>query len=248
MTFYLFPNALSQVEFQYYHQDQINGYRTQDYPDYGNEPVTHFARRNFFEDYNEYVDDFNECRCLCDTCVDLQPCCRSVCVNCVTPQSSVMFVPYVYPIIVTKNEEESHKETTISTTATTLTTTTTIATTKVEATTEITTTRQNELDNINVLSGPKLSEIEMKFASAAEVPKTVITGVGKGPYQFIDKNSKYVMTSLRRTKTNWLPKYGIVPIPDQLAEKILLQLRNMKVLHPSHNDMRTMDFLNKYKS
>lgn len=162
-----------------------------------------------------------------------------------------MFVPYVYPIIVTNNDKDASdkkdKETKISTTSTTLTTTTTtIATTKLEATTEITTTQVKELDD-RIIPDTKISKIDIKFAEA-DIPRTLVTDIGKGPHQFIDKNSKYVMTSLRRTKTNWLPKYGIVPIPDQLAEKILLQLRNMKVLHPTHNNMRTMDFLNKYKN
>ncbi|XP_072948783.1 uncharacterized protein [Epargyreus clarus] len=227
----------------------MNGYRIEDYPEYGNEPMRHFEQQKNTEDYNQYVDDFNECRCSCNTCIDIQPCCRNQCANCATPQSNVMFVPYAYPIIVTKDNKDSDKkdkETTVTTTSTTFTTTT--ATTKVETTTETITIPENKPEARFMLPDTEKIDIENNIASIPNNPRTLTSDVAKGPYELLDRNSKYVMTSIRRTKTNWLPKYGIVPIPDQLAEKILLQLRNMKVLHPTHNNMRPMDFLNKYKN
>ncbi|XP_049873767.1 uncharacterized protein LOC126372169 [Pectinophora gossypiella] len=51
-------------------------------------------------------------------------------------------------------------------------------------------------------------------------------------------STKYILTSLRRVKQNWMPKYGIVPIPDTVASDLMTQLRSMKVLNP-HQEQKS---------
>lgn len=50
----------------------------------------------------------------------------------------------------------------------------------------------------------------------------------KSPVKVKGGSGRYMLTSLRRTKPTWVPKYGIVPIPDNLAEKLMSQLRDVK--------------------
>lgn len=52
--------------------------------------------------------------------------------------------------------------------------------------------------------------------------------IAKTPDKRQNGNNKYMLTSLRRTKPTWIPKYGIVPISDNIAEKLLLKMTRVR--------------------
>ncbi|XP_075977964.1 uncharacterized protein LOC142977761 isoform X2 [Anticarsia gemmatalis] len=52
----------------------------------------------------------------------------------------------------------------------------------------------------------------------------------KNPEKARNAENKYMLTALRKTKPTWVPKFGIVPISDNMAEKLMSQLRDVKGL------------------
>ncbi|XP_047503551.1 uncharacterized protein LOC125048743 [Pieris napi] len=152
-------------------------------------------------DYEDY--ESNECTCSCQRCEDIKPCCRNTCNNCFQP-SSIVIVPYPYPLIIsTKQKEATTAPPTQETTA------------PVPQETTLAPPPPTELPTTDILRNNEAYINDI---------------IAKAPN--LNKKNKFVLTNLRRTKPDWVPKYGIVPIPDNLAEKLMLQLRSMRVLHP----------------
>lgn len=60
--------------------------------------------------------------------------------------------------------------------------------------------------------------------------------IAKTPDKLPNGNSKYMLTSLRRTKPAWIPKYGIVPISDNIAEKLISKMSRVRA--PLRNQQR----------
>ncbi|XP_050351144.1 uncharacterized protein LOC126773927 [Nymphalis io] len=183
-------------------------------------------KRNFnYEEYNDYMEDNT---CSCDDCDNLKPSCRNMCPNCAVPSSfpvpGYVFLPYPYPYLMTSKPASRFKKST----KTSHTVTSTIKTT-CEATTQKT-TKEVELQN----------EDRTNIALIDKLDNSKVPDVISKPLQVKDK-SQYMMTALRRTKPNWVPKYGILPISDQFAEKLMLQLRSMKLLHPRKDYLRDVD-------
>ncbi|CAK1551246.1 unnamed protein product [Leptosia nina] len=178
----------------------------QQYPPFYQNQYGHYD----MDPYDDYESP--ECFCSCEVCEELQPCCRNICVNC-QPSSSIVLVPYPYPLIISTKQKESTPQPPPTTTETTQTTTTTSATTQTTTQPVTAILRNNDAYINDILS--------------------------KTPN--LNKKSKFVLTNLRRTKPDCMPKYGIVPIPDNLAEKLMLQLRSMRVLHPKKETFKPAD-------
>ncbi|RVE50923.1 hypothetical protein evm_004490 [Chilo suppressalis] len=163
----------------------------------------------FFKNY-DYADS-EECMCSCSDCERPKPCCRQMCLSCNQP--NVFIMPYPYPIIITttestKIEDRLQTDTPPATNppSSTQTSSTTAATTK-------STTFANA-DGLDIDLRQDLNSIG--------IDETILNTPRKGG------DSKYILTSVRRTKSDRTPKYGIVPIPKRLAERLMSQLRHMK--------------------
>ncbi|XP_045498268.1 uncharacterized protein LOC123696240 [Colias croceus] len=214
-------STFAKTQYPPYYQNQL---RTYDHYDIG--PMD-----NMYDDY----DDSSECECSCQICEDIKPCCRNVCVNCFQqPQSSIVIVPYPYPLIISTKQKET-ASTPQATEQTIAPQVTEQAATeappdpepKIETTLSTTTTTLE----------PETSPPELLRNKDAYINDII----AKAPH--INDRNKFVLTSLRRTKPNWMPKYGIVPIPENLAEKLMLQLRSMRVLHPRKETFKATDTL-----
>lgn len=54
-------------------------------------------------------------------------------------------------------------------------------------------------------------------------------------------DGKYVVSSLKSIKQGWIPKYGIVPIPGDMAKKLLNQLQSVKALKKETHKYNPME-------
>lgn len=164
-------------------------------------------------DYNES----DECQCFCSQCKDQRgppkPCCKEVCFNCEEMQdqkqgqTGIVFVPYPFPLMVPnliRNE-------TTSTTSTTTTSTTTTTTTEKPTTTRMFAIRRSMLRHNSYSSRERYGDIRRSS-------------------QNMNYDSRYMQSSIRKMKPTWEPRYGIIPIPDNLAENLMSQLREVKEL------------------
>lgn len=189
------------------------------------EPMEHDYRRhgrhNIYErpsisrmerDDDEYETDadYEDCKCSCSRCRTHphKPCCREVCQTCEDmrqPQQDLTGNPSLqqgsvlfvpYPYPLMVPNNNVKNDVKTTTASTTTTTTTTEDPDKLP----------REL---------KKNDRERKKSSAE-------TNLYKNQ---IMKNERYMLTTVRKTKPAWEPKYGIVPIPDTLAEKLMNQLK-----------------------
>ncbi|OWR53335.1 hypothetical protein KGM_207848 [Danaus plexippus plexippus] len=226
---YLSKETLSQYDGSYGVQQgyQYNPYQNMPYQSYPDQLLQNNKwneeENANYKDYKDY-NDYDENICDCTKCGDLKPGCLNACPNCVsTPQPLmpqnyfILPFPYPYPMTAKETAPPVHKETQRTTTTTIATTTTATTTT----TTESTTTNTEATETV----------------SEATTETSMETDMTMSPFHVISKRP-YLITSLRKTKPNWMPKYGIVPISDTFAEKIMLQLRDMKVLHPRRDVAR----------
>lgn len=222
---------------QQYYQEQPE----QQEMDY-EEPVeyVHTRRSELHKEYGssggklpniEYeYDESQECKCSCSRCKNTRkppkPCCRETCVSCNQSemqyqqgQGSLVFVPYPYPVMV----PNAMNDTTTSTSTTTTTTTM-----KTPAKPKNTRRDSSEWKSTSSIE-PGLfgrSYIKSQRKSSAETINDLIL---RSPHN-LKGDRKYMLTSMRKTKPTWEPKYGIVPIPDNLAEKLMSQLRQVREL------------------
>lgn len=190
---------------------------------------------NLQESNLEYGDDTEDCSC--DDCENLKPSCRSVCTNCYASPppilgpiaSNYLFVPFPYPYQIT--------------TKTPLNTSQASTTEKLDVTqspAQTTSTKQTTtVEKITKSSVPSTLTTEPPIHTSEVNIETTEISVPR--FLEMKNKSPYMPTPLRRTKPNWIPKYGIVPISDQFAEKIMFQMRSMKVLHPRRNNLRIVD-------
>ncbi|XP_064072756.1 uncharacterized protein LOC135193594 [Vanessa tameamea] len=221
MTQYNNPDFSEMQQFQYNPYTNVpNIY--QQYPNQAFVDNKWNLQENFnYEDYNDYVEDNT---CVCDDCDNLKPSCRNMCPNCASippfPGPGYVFLSFPYPYPVTSKPRS--KKSTKTTLTSTVITTSEVTTQKTTKGTELQFEEQNDVALIDKLDNSKVPDIISK------------------PLEVKDK-SQYMMTALRRTKPNWVPKYGILPISDQFAEKLMLQLRSMKLLHPRKDYLRNVD-------
>jgi hypothetical protein len=184
----------------------------------------------YLEDYDEQVYmNSDECKCSCNQCERPKRCCREVCISCSQQQPNVVLLPYPYPLVVTRPSTTcapttttvASTTTTTSTTPTTSTTSTTPATVSTTSTTvaTIATTKKTP----ELLYDVDFPSENRKISNDLDIDNIIV----RTP-KTKNSDGKFILTSLRRTKVDWRPKYGIVPIPDHLAEKLMSQLRHMR--------------------
>lgn len=176
------------------------------------------------EDEYDYTNDVVE-ECSCDDCENLKPSCRNACPNCFPPQNMVdqmastyMFYQYPYqyyamPNITANEHQISTTENIISISHNSVLTTST----PIEETTETT-----EFSTISPES--KHTANETKDTTNAPMSMFMRTQ-NKIPHTFIIQ---------RRTRPNRIPKN--MPFSGQFAEKLVLQMRKMKMLHSRRNN------------
>lgn len=203
-------------QFQYPYKNPVDLFRL--YPP----QVLNLKDNLSYEEY-DYNDDENVCSC--ENCDNLKPSCQNMCPNCARvslTNSGYVFIPFPYPYPdVTKTTTQAKKLTKVTTQPTTKSTATT-GTQK--STTEVERTFDEQTD---ATITDKLVESKVPDVAAKSLE--------------VKDKSPYMLTSLRRTKPNWIPNYGIVPISNKFAEKLMLQLRNMKVLHSPKDYLRDVD-------
>lgn len=203
-------------QFQYPYKNPVDLFRL--YPP----QVLNLKDNLSYEEY-DYNDDENVCSCV--NCDNLKPSCQNMCPNCARvslTNSGYVFIPFPYPYpVVTKTTIQAKKLTKVTTQPTTKSTATTASQ---KSTTEVERTFDEQTD----------ATITDKFVES-KVPDVAAKSLE------VKDKSPYMLTSLRRTKPNWIPNYGIVPISNKFAEKLMLQLRNMKVLHSPKDYLRDVD-------
>ncbi|XP_022838050.1 uncharacterized protein LOC111365087 [Spodoptera litura] len=206
----------------------------------------HHRKGHSHEDNNE---DYDDCDCSCSKCDAPSECCKNVCKSCASniyqqqasalsgqSQASVVFVPYPYPLMVASPMMKSmnhhptmlaHAPTTQSTTTTAapITTTATAATTTSNSTTSNTTGSRSDFEPSNALYLKSQNNENVLDSVLKSVVDDYTNIIVKTPEKSKSGNNKYMLTSLRRTKPTWMPKFGIVPISDDMAVKLMSQLR-----------------------
>ncbi|XP_068633555.1 uncharacterized protein [Battus philenor] len=176
---------------------------------------------------NEYNYDTAVCECTCDICyTEPKTCCIQFCSKCAQAggQPGYVYVPYPYIVVnspKTTNAQTKELETTTTPRTTTKVTKPTTQSTTIETITETETLQSENEDTLQGNYMKELMENQRTFKK--------------------NKNDEVMLTSVRRTKPRWMPRFGIVPIPDQLAEKLMLRIRHMKVLHPERDTVRKIE-------
>lgn len=165
---------------------------------------------------NRHIDFSDEeyhyrCKCSCTRCEKQKrkpkPCCEKFCsTQCVIP-NNILVVPYPVPFIVPPPSSDL-PITPIPTQPPTTPTTTTTTTTESTTTTECTTTTVTEISTYST------------------VP-LYQNHINNKRFQILSQNLRRSMGNhgLHSSKYGRLPKYGIVPIPENLAQSLMYQLR-----------------------
>lgn len=236
ILYILLETTSSQYDYQNNMQNTVyrNQYQNEYFPqgydmldeedDYDDEPrkyyrrSRHYRRRPYGNSGGKLprihykYEESEECKCICMRCDDDDPCCKDVCTNCNEKdnpqdgQANLILVPYPYPFIVSPKVIDSQQTQTSTAATTSPDTTTTIKTTTTET---ASTTEEN----------PKSSETRRFFNRNNHYSQ-----IGAKLKQY------YMLTPLRRTKPAWLPKYGIVSLPNNLTEKLISKLHDVKEL------------------
>ncbi|CAH2228649.1 jg23161, partial [Pararge aegeria aegeria] len=205
------------------------------YPQYSNQRMYKNYNKWIQENSEEYDEYGEENHCACHKCHETikKPSCRDVCPNCFTTPPPVIapsyvFLPYPYPYPLTPNTTLVPTTQTIETTA---------ASTAMNS---VTTSSEASITQLETKS--TRAETIKAFKSEAVTLSNALpednNDLSKEKTFNIKDKGQFTLTALRRTKPNWLPKYGIVPISDKFAEKLMLQLRSMRVLHPHKDNTR----------
>ncbi|KAF9821997.1 hypothetical protein SFRURICE_018944 [Spodoptera frugiperda] len=213
----------------------------------------HHHRKGHSHDDND--DDYDDCDCSCSKCAAPPECCKNVCKSCASnmyqqqasalsgqSQASVVFVPYPYPLMVaspmmkTMNQHPTMlahhvarapntQSTALSTTTPAAITTTTETTTTITSTSSTTTSSSFDMEPSNALYLKSQNNENVLDSVLKSVVDDYTNIIVKTPEKSRSGNNRYMLTSLRRTKPTWMPKFGIVPISDDMAVKIMSQLR-----------------------
>lgn len=184
------------------------------YDSYGSEGVVLRSRRKRYyrnrpsSDYSDSRHDYKwQCKCSCAKCNNPKPCCMEFCsLQCGIP-GNILVVPYPVPYMV---QPMSNQTTTSSTTTGSTTPSTTTTPTTKPTTAETTPSTRQTLP---------------------ETRSTVAFYVTKGNYKRFrilpeKKIRRNMGGNIHRPNEFTLPKYGIVPIPENLAMKLMHQIRN----------------------
>ncbi|XP_031766222.2 uncharacterized protein LOC116413124 isoform X3 [Galleria mellonella] len=155
------------------------------------------------EDYNDnaYLE---ECKCACIRCEDTKPCCKNICTNCnfQTGQSNIVILPYLYPLVVSGMgvSNITSPRIPIRVQSTTTPFTSTMSTPTMSTTTSLRT-------SITTHTHASSSTIKYPAPSRRSSLENDLTDIYvDGPIN-TDGRNKYMLTSIRRTKPTWLPRY-----------------------------------------
>lgn len=172
-----------------------------------------YYRSNEKYDKADDCESSEECTCSCSKCDDPPPRCKEECLICPTEteqsshfenQPNVIFMSVPYLVMMSSNNTTSingHTPTIAPQSSTTTTLSTKTSFTKSTVSNlELLTRSSNSYDGKNL------------------------------NYQRPTSLKPRQIVPLRRTKPTWMPKFGIIPIPDQLAEKLMSQLKEIKSL------------------
>lgn len=172
-------------------------------------------------------DESDECKCSCNRCKDTRkppkPCCKETCFSCSDMQSQqgqggLFFVPYPYPLMIPNMMNASAT----SSVKPTITTTTVKPSSTTVKRANLVILDQNSSE---IFLERSYNSKRQRKSSAENINDIIL----RSPYN-LKGDRKYMLTSVRKTKPTWEPKYGIVPIPDKLAEKLMSQLRQVREL------------------
>ncbi|KAL0882965.1 hypothetical protein ABMA27_016458 [Loxostege sticticalis] len=234
-----YPSPMGQGMAQGFYQEQFD-YSMMDYQRPRHRHHKHHSRRSSGGalPMADYDYESEECQAtMCQRCEELKPSCMEMCTNC-QQQPSVYFVPYPYPLVMPPPQGTTTTTTTtttaptttkVTTTTTKPTTTTTKATT---TTTKATTTTTTKATTTTTKATPTTTKAKpLRYVNEPRQPSDIEFNDIIANTRRRNEENKYVLTSLRRTKSNWLPKYGIVPIPEHLAARLMSQMRSMKSIN-----------------
>ncbi|XP_035440407.2 uncharacterized protein LOC118269406 [Spodoptera frugiperda] len=181
------------------------------YEDYDSESLvvrSHRNRYHRFKDNSDYSDSEHHykmaCRCSCVKCrkPKPKPCCKDFCLQQCSMQNNIFVVPYPVPFVVSPlNQSATRATTTEQATTHTSTTPLTISTTTLTTTT---TAETKSTAVFFVRNQPK------RFRIVADKRRRNMGNNDIRPPKFRDR----------------LPKYGIVPIPEKLAIRLMEQMRD----------------------
>lgn len=191
------------------------------------EEMIAYVYDDYNEDYSEAGSD--ECRCSCRNCEDTKPCCKYVCTNCYVENnpSNLILYPYPYPVVAPwgggtgQSTTMEYMETTVASTASSIDET--------ESTTTMAPTTSKEVETTQ---DPPKPEFDTKGNLNLTHRRLLQDSTELSDIFIKDRpnKEKILIASFRPTKPYWFPKYGIVPIPGRLAEKLMAKIRNTKRL------------------
>ncbi|KAJ0176482.1 hypothetical protein K1T71_007661 [Dendrolimus kikuchii] len=231
-----YPNNFP-VQFQ---QNPGQRYQDPQSGDYEEEiPYRAGRRKNrYYRSHEKYdrVDDCGsseECTCPCTKCDNPPPRCKEECDACppeaggrdsLQGQPNLIFMPVPYLVMMPSNNSTRK-----SLNATVLNASTT-STTERMTTRETTTTSQYSTTKASTTTTatPSTAPVGLLSGSSNSYDNDPVSGGQsyRRPHVMESRN----LTPIRRTRPAWMPKYGIIPIPDRLAEKLMSQLREIKGL------------------
>ncbi|CAG5045225.1 unnamed protein product [Parnassius apollo] len=231
------------LEQRYYRQHQ------NEYYDWPKERVRRFNRhrkKNYYRSEEDSRDvnydtyrNYYDCKCSCDRCANPKPCCTEMCASCPS-QTDVIYVPYPVPLVVTVTNSPSTPPSTIAVSGTNSTKAPSITLATSNSTGDYT-ERTKPSDKTQTQSPstqpptPHLRYNKLKYcppmANCRDDKNQEYTQ--KTYHRLLeDKNKSPYNTDFAKseghTRRDWLPRYGIVPIPDHLAIKFMSELRNYK--------------------
>ncbi|CAD0201210.1 unnamed protein product [Chrysodeixis includens] len=206
---------------------------------------THRKRsRHSSSECSESKHYFN-CKCSCQNCKKKpkKSCCKTFCSkHCPEQASNILVVPYPVPFVLQtpstgdnnnllpKLVSTTDTNTTLGVTTTTTITTTPLTTARTTATesTTTSTTHRTTLSHPDPVTRKTLQGMRYTGAPPKKYRPTYLKGKNYKRFRIMpDKRSRRIFPGNQRPDDfDELPKYGIVPIPKNLAISLLHQIRN----------------------
>lgn len=173
------------------------------------------------ESYTDY--SWEKRRCSCRRCKRPKRRCRYTCKRCLAPPPQSFMVPYpvpyIMPVVVEASTVATTTVTATSETTSTNTTTTTESTTTAQTTTTETTTTETTTVTTPIIMSTSTTHMVTVFRRNSLLPIGLNKRLcGKKGCDTIDVSA---YKGIKRSVVNRLSRFGIVPIPDDLAERLI---------------------------
>lgn len=218
----------------HHYDDTLRQYDDEDDPEESEELSFELMTRRRAK--HRKVADSEECYCTCDACFSREgskPCCSEFCKYCHTdtaipnqdqyanPEQKVVFVPFPYPLIVPNNAQNEDEQQTAAEKSQ-------LATEKPqpEVTTSTDVTIKKPDSNVTKAGTDpdEESTSERSLKTKLRSKNIEVSMLSK------HRQMKQINSASKRIRPAWVPKYGIVPIPDHLAAKLMTQLTEIRAL------------------